>query len=435
MSPHSDPARTLISPCSAGFLQFDVRSGDIDANLARVEEGLARLAPQSPGLVVLPELWATGFAYDRLEELSQRTPDILAALTRLAGRHNILLAGSLPEAVDGGDGPLYHHNTLYLTGPEGVMGHYRKQHLFAPMAEDRHFSPGTSPHPLATPFGRVAPLICYDLRFPELAKGMAGQGASILVVSAQWPALRSEHWQTLVRARAMENQMFAIACNRCGTTGDTTFAGQSLIVAPDGTILAKGGTGEEARGVALDPSMLAEVRGRFNTVAPRPYPFPDTEKVVELPRLREIVRTHKAVGRRVVFTNGCFDILHPGHVTYLEAARRLGDCLIVGLNSDASIRAIKGPERPVNAEQNRARLLAALGCVDHVVLFGEETPLNLITTLLPDVLIKGGDWAVDQIVGGREVVAAGGVVANLPLVENFSTTALIDRIRNKPDRQ
>ncbi|MDH3393789.1 MAG: D-glycero-beta-D-manno-heptose 1-phosphate adenylyltransferase [Desulfobulbaceae bacterium] len=142
-----------------------------------------------------------------------------------------------------------------------------------------------------------------------------------------------------------------------------------------------------------------------------------------------MVHNHKAVGRKVVFTNGCFDILHTGHVTYLEAARSLGDCLIVGLNSDSSIKAIKGPERPINKEQDRARLLAALGCVDHVVLFEEETPIKVITALLPDVLIKGGDWAIDQIVGGKEVTEAGGTVANIPLVADFSTTSLIERIR------
>lgn len=131
----------------------------------------------------------------------------------------------------------------------------------------------------------------------------------------------------------------------------------------------------------------------------------------------------------MVFTNGCFDILHEGHVTYLEAARRQGDYLVVGLNSDASIRAIKGPDRPVNSETSRARLLAALGCVDHVVLFGEETPLQLITTLMPDVLIKGADWPVEQIVGAQEVLAAGGVVKTIELVGDFSTTGLIKKIR------
>ena len=135
------------------------------------------------------------------------------------------------------------------------------------------------------------------------------------------------------------------------------------------------------------------------------------------------------LGRKMVFTNGCFDILHQGHVTYLEAARCQGDCLVVGINSDLSIRAIKGPERPMNQESSRARVLAALGCVDYVVIFGEETPLDLITAIIPDILVKGADWPLEKIVGGAEVLAAGGQVINIPMVDGFSTTALIDTIR------
>ncbi|MEW6594546.1 MAG: D-glycero-beta-D-manno-heptose 1-phosphate adenylyltransferase [Thermodesulfobacteriota bacterium] len=152
--------------------------------------------------------------------------------------------------------------------------------------------------------------------------------------------------------------------------------------------------------------------------------------MVELPALAEAVARAKGVGRQVVFTNGCFDILHQGHVTYLEAARAEGDLLIVGVNSDRSVRALgKGDDRPVNREESRARVLAALGCVDFVVIFGEETPHRLITTLMPDVLVKGGDWPVDKIVGAPEVLAAGGRVLSIPLVENFSTTSLLGRIR------
>ena len=433
MAAQPPPTEALLRPCFAGFVQFDVRLADPETNLRRVEAGLAALAPQGPGLVVLPELWATGFAYHRLAELAARTPELLDALAGLSRRHGLLLAGSQVETVPGPDGPTY-HNTLYVTGPEGTVGSFRKQHLFVPMGEADHFRPGHCPRPLATPLGLLAPLVCFDLRFPELARTMAGQGAGLMVVSAQWPLARIEHWQTLLRARAIENQLFVVACNRCGTSGDTAFAGASTIIAPDGTVLAQAGSRETAMGRQLDPARLAEVRGRFNTVGACAYPFPDRDKVVELPDLVEIVRRHKAVGRKVVFTNGCFDILHPGHVTYLEAARRRGDCLVVGLNSDASIRAIKGPERPVNREEDRARLLAALGCVDHVVLFAEETPLNLITALLPDVLIKGGDWPVDKIVGGREVMAAGGTVANIDLVGDHSTTGLIARIRQGEKR-
>ncbi|MBU4261557.1 MAG: D-glycero-beta-D-manno-heptose 1-phosphate adenylyltransferase [Proteobacteria bacterium] len=194
-------------------------------------------------------------------------------------------------------------------------------------------------------------------------------------------------------------------------------------------VLAEAGEGEECGRAELDRSLLSDVRAAFQTTGKTPYLFQDQEKICELDRLQEKIACYQEAGRKMVFTNGCFDILHEGHVTYLEAARREGDYLVVGLNSDESIRAIKGPDRPVNSETSRARLLAALGCVDHVVLFGEETPHRLITTLMPDVLIKGADWPVEQIVGAKEVLAAGGEVKTIELVGDFSTTGLIKKIR------
>ena len=138
------------------------------------------------------------------------------------------------------------------------------------------------------------------------------------------------------------------------------------------------------------------------------------------------IRRH---GSRIAFTNGCFDILHAGHVSYLEAARRTADCLVVGLNADVSVRGLKGPGRPVNPEAERARVLAALGCVDYVVLFGEETPLGLITAIRPDVLVKGADWPEEQIVGAAEVRAVGGRVERIAFTYDRSTTGLLTRIR------
>ena len=130
----------------------------------------------------------------------------------------------------------------------------------------------------------------------------------------------------------------------------------------------------------------------------------------------------------VVFTNGCFDILHRGHVEYLDAARRLGDVLVVGLNSDASVRRLKGPERPVNPLEDRALVLAGLAAVDVVTVFDEDTPHALISRLLPDVLVKGGDYRIETIVGAPEVIAAGGRVVVAPLVPGRSTTSLIARL-------
>ena len=137
----------------------------------------------------------------------------------------------------------------------------------------------------------------------------------------------------------------------------------------------------------------------------------------------------KRNGRRVVFTNGCFDLLHPGHLRLLEQARELGDVLILGLNSDASVRKLKGPGRPVLPENERAEILASLEAVDAVVVFDEPTPRELIAALLPDVLVKGGDWPGDQIVGREEVEAAGGRVVSIPVVQGYSTTAILQKIR------
>jgi D-beta-D-heptose 7-phosphate kinase/D-beta-D-heptose 1-phosphate adenosyltransferase len=137
----------------------------------------------------------------------------------------------------------------------------------------------------------------------------------------------------------------------------------------------------------------------------------------------------KRNGRRVVFTNGCFDLLHPGHIRSLEQARALGDALIVGLNSDASVLQLKGEGRPVIAERERAEILAALESVDAVVIFDDLTPREVIARLLPDVLVKGGDWPGDRIVGREEVEAAGGRVVSIPVVPGHSTTAILQKIR------
>jgi len=146
-------------------------------------------------------------------------------------------------------------------------------------------------------------------------------------------------------------------------------------------------------------------------------------------RISELAASLRADGKRIVFTNGVFDILHAGHVTYLEKARALGDVLVVGLNTDASVRRLKGPERPINSEDDRACVIAALRAVDHVILFGDDTPIDVITALLPDVLVKGGDYTRDTIVGADEVEAHGGTVCTIPLVDGRSTTAIINRAR------
>ncbi len=153
-------------------------------------------------------------------------------------------------------------------------------------------------------------------------------------------------------------------------------------------------------------------------------------KVVNLDDLLKKVADHRKNGEKIVFTNGCFDILHVGHVRYLAAARNEGDILVVGLNSDHSARKIKGEQRPIVQQDQRAEILASLCCVDYITIFNEQNPLALIRSIRPDILVKGDDWPEKEIVGGDIVKADGGEVVRVPVVPNISTTSILNRIIN-----
>jgi rfaE bifunctional protein nucleotidyltransferase chain/domain len=157
-------------------------------------------------------------------------------------------------------------------------------------------------------------------------------------------------------------------------------------------------------------------------------------KILYEDQLIPLLEEQKSAGKRIVFTNGCFDLLHAGHIEVLEQARRLGDILVVALNTDHSVSGLKGPKRPIVPEKNRARVMAALECVTFVTFFDEETPELLIGRLAPDVLVKGGDWSVDRIAGSRSVLERGGTVRSIPLVPDSSTTGLIERILDRYQR-
>lgn len=155
------------------------------------------------------------------------------------------------------------------------------------------------------------------------------------------------------------------------------------------------------------------------------------EKISDLQETKNKVNFWKSEGDKVVFTNGVFDLLHVGHITYMSKAANLGDKLVVGLNADSSVKRIKGDSRPVNDQANRAALLAALFFVDAVVIFEEDTPADLICTLLPDILVKGADYTIDNIIGAKEVLANGGEVKTIDLVEGYSSTSIIQRIQSQ----
>lgn len=151
-------------------------------------------------------------------------------------------------------------------------------------------------------------------------------------------------------------------------------------------------------------------------------------RVLPLDELAAVCRDLREKGRRIVFTNGCFDILHVGHTRYLQKAREIGDCLVVAVNSDASVKGLKGPTRPIVPQAERAEMLAALTCVDYVTIFDEPTPLEVIKTLKPHFLVKGGDWSIENIVGGPEVRSWGGDVKNITYIEGSSTSNIIEEI-------
>lgn len=152
------------------------------------------------------------------------------------------------------------------------------------------------------------------------------------------------------------------------------------------------------------------------------------DKIINLDSLTKIRKIYQTQNKKVVFTNGCFDILHSGHVLYLEEAKNCGDILILALNSDESVKRLKGPTRPINSQQDRAIVLAGLSSIDHIVVFDEDTPYNVIKSIIPDILVKGGDWTIDQIIGSDIVKENGGEVISLSFQEGKSTTGIIRKV-------
>jgi len=159
------------------------------------------------------------------------------------------------------------------------------------------------------------------------------------------------------------------------------------------------------------------------------------QKIKGREELLKIIQDLKIKGKGIVFTNGCFDLLHIGHIRYLEEAKTLGDVLIVGVNSDSSVRKLKGPERPILPVEERTEILSGLGCVDYITIFDELDPLNLISSLQPDVLVKGGDWTKEQVVGGEVVERSGGEVVIIPFVQGASTSNQIEIILKRYEKR
>lgn len=220
----------------AAAIQFNISLGDIEANLRKALEGLTRARQKDARLAVLPEMWSSGYDYKRLPALAEETPRILNRLCNFTAENQMAVVGSLPHKIEG---KIY--NTLFVVDNGKVTGSYSKIHLFSTMGEDRFLTAGDKTLVLDTSVGRLGVAICYDIRFPEMFRKMALEGAEIICLPAEWPKPRQEHWRTLIRARAIENQLFLVAANCCGVQSQLDFFGMSMLVSARGEVLAESG--------------------------------------------------------------------------------------------------------------------------------------------------------------------------------------------------
>ncbi len=243
----------------AGCFQFEVRSGDVETNTARVKQALRSMKDRGCRLAVLPEMWSCGFHYAALRDMALRSPSILEALTAWAREMNLVIVGSLPELDNG-----VIFNVVHVVDADGrLKGRYRKIHLFTHGREHLHFARGRETLVTDTAAGKLGHMICYDLRFPELARRLALDGAQILCVPALWPQVRIDHWSLLLRARAVENQLFVLGCNGAAGGNGASYGGRSTIVSPLGRVLAEGGGGEECLVATLRLGELEAFRSRI----------------------------------------------------------------------------------------------------------------------------------------------------------------------------
>jgi omega-amidase len=217
-------------------IQFNIALGEVEANVGRALSALRRVRKEGSQLAVLPEMWSSGYDFRNLASLAKKTPEVLEQMRTITAELDMVTVGSLAEIEDGA---LY--NTAFVVDRGDIVGSYRKLHLFSTMGEDRFLRAGEHTLVVDTSAGRLGIAICYDLRFPELFRKLALEGAEILCLPAEWPKPRQEHWRTLLRARAIENQLFVAAANCCGIQGKLDFFGMSLLISPRGDVLAEGG--------------------------------------------------------------------------------------------------------------------------------------------------------------------------------------------------
>lgn len=251
-------------------LQFAILKGNVESNIRKVDNLGSSLDTSTSKLVVLPEMWPYGFDYARLREHALRAPQILNQMVKWALSWNAILIGSIAELIE--DGGIV--NRAYVIDPSGkILGFYDKIHLFSPHGEHLYFTRGSHILIVSSPLGRIGVIICYDLRFPELSRRIAIEGADILCVPALWPSVRVEHWRLLLRARAIENQIFVVGCNGCGETGNIIYPGASAVIDPWGEVLQEGDNTEGVISATVSIKAVEKARTKIPCFVDRVDPM------------------------------------------------------------------------------------------------------------------------------------------------------------------
>ena len=249
----------------AAAIQFDVQNGAVEENCSRVFGEIRQAARHGANLIVLPELWSTGYAAGKLHLLAASSPDVLAETARIAEQHSVVIICPILALEEG-----HLYNAAYVIDADGkVSGTYRKIHLFPPTQEDLYFHPGREPLVCRTALVKIGVLMGHDLRFPVLCRSLAVQQAKVIVVCAQWPESGSDHWRVLLKARAIENQLFIVACNRSGRTDVQDYCGDSMIVEPRGGIMARADSPHEVISAPIDLNDLYAFRREIPSLIQR----------------------------------------------------------------------------------------------------------------------------------------------------------------------
>ncbi len=400
------------------MLKISIVQMKVTHNLKSNLQKIKKFIEASQGeLILFPELALTGYKIN----FFSLSPNIInSALTEIQKLAKLYQKSILIGAPSYKDNKIL--NALYYVNPRKIEVIGEKFLLFPEI--DKEFSQGKIRKYVEIKDFKIGSIICFELRSPEIARNLIKDSPDLLIVFAQWPKERISHWEVLLKARAIENQIYVIGVNAISKIGQIEIPGLSLGFSPSGESLFKKSKKEKIIEISI-PKV-------FNSLPyPLRTPFMDTDlnkKLKTLKELKSLIEKRRKKGQIMVFTNGCFDLLHAGHVHYLNLARSLGDFLIVGLNSDTSVKIIKGKLRPINSQEKRAFLLSSLNCVDYIIIFDEETPENLIRELKPDILVKGADWEEEEIVGANFVKSYKGEVKRIPLKFKISTTQIIKKI-------